>query len=74
MSSVAWFPDGSGFFYTREPEPGTVPKDEEHYHRKVYEHRMGRHWKHDPLVFPLADDKRWKMTDVPSIVLSPSGR
>ena len=31
-------PDNSGFFYTREPEPGTVPKDEEHYHRKVYEH------------------------------------
>lgn len=74
MSSVAWFPDNSGFFYTREPEPGTVPKEEEHYHRKVYQHRIGRHWKHDPLVFPLADDARWKMTDIPAVLLSPSGR
>jgi len=74
MSSVAWFPDGTGFFYTREPEPGTVPKEEEHYHRKVYEHRIGNHWKHDPLVFPLASDTRWKMTDVPAVVLAPSGK
>ncbi|MBI2394146.1 MAG: S9 family peptidase [Deltaproteobacteria bacterium] len=74
MSSVAWLPDGSGFFYTREPEPGTVPKDEEHYHRKVYEHRIGRHWRDDPLIFPLPSDTRWKMTDFPSVLLSPSGR
>ncbi len=74
MASVAWLPDNSGFYYTREPEPGSVPKEEEHYHRKVYEHRVGRHWKHDPLVFPLAGDTRWKMTDVPAVVLSPSGR
>jgi prolyl oligopeptidase len=74
MSSVAWLPDGSGFFYTREPEPGTVPKEEEHYHRKVYQHRIGDHWKNDPLVFPLASDTRWQMTDVPAVVVSPSGR
>ncbi len=74
MSSVAWFPDGSGFFYTREPEPGTVPKEEEHYHRKVYEHRIGTHWHDDPLIFPLANDTRWKMTDIPAVVLSPSGK
>ena len=74
MSSLAWLPDGSGFFYTREPEPGTVPKDEEHYHRTVYQHRIGQHWKHDPLVFPLANDTRWKMTDFPNVTLSPSGR
>lgn len=74
MSSVAWLPDGSGFYYSREPEPGSVPKEEEHYHRKVYVHRLGQHWKHDPLVFPLAGDTRWKMTDFPSVSLSPSGR
>jgi len=74
MSSVSWLPDGSGFYYSREPEPGTVPKEEEHYHRKVYRHTLGAHWKHDPLVFPLAGDTRWKMTDFPGVVLSPSGR
>ncbi len=74
MSSVAWLPDGSGFFYSREPEPGTVPKEEAHYHRKVYEHRLGRHWRSDPLVWPAAGDARWKMTDIPSVDVSPSGR
>ena len=74
MSSVAWFPDGTGFYYTREPEPGTVPKDEEHYHRKVYVHTIGQHWKNDPLLFPWKTDTRWKMTDTPAVMVSPSGR
>lgn len=74
MASVAWKPDGSGFLYTREPEPGSVPKGEEHYHRKLYEHRLGQHHRHDRLVWPPAGDTRWKMTDVPAADVSPSGR
>ena len=33
-SSVQWLPDDSGFFYTRNPRPCTVPKNEEHLHLK----------------------------------------
>ncbi|HEV7499798.1 MAG TPA: S9 family peptidase, partial [Vicinamibacteria bacterium] len=49
--SLAWRPDGSGFFYTRYPEPGTVPAGEENYHRRVYAHVLGQDWREDPLVF-----------------------
>ena len=39
--SLAWRPDGSGFFYAAYPEPGEVPAgDESHWHA-VYEHRLG---------------------------------
>ena len=39
--SLAWRPDGSGFFYAACPEPGEVPAgDEAHWHA-VYEHRLG---------------------------------
>ncbi len=74
MASVAWKPDGSGFYYSREPEPGTVPKDEEHYHRRLYEHVLGRHWRQDPLIWPLPSETRFKMTDIPGALVSPSGK
>ncbi len=38
--SLAWRPDGSGFFYAACPEPGEMPADDEtQWH--VYEHRLG---------------------------------
>jgi prolyl oligopeptidase len=73
MSSVAWLPDGSGFFYSREPDPGSVPKGEEHYHRKVYQHVLGREFEKDPLIFPPAGTDR-PMTDMPMVMVTPSGR
>ena len=39
--SVAWTPDGRGFYYTRYPAPGEVPAGEVKYHRSVYHHRLG---------------------------------
>ena len=68
--SLEWRPDGSGFFYTRYPEPGTVPAGEENYHRRVYEHALGRDWREDPLVF--GGDR--PPEDWPSVHLSPDGR
>ena len=68
--SLAWRPDGSGFFYTRYPAPGTVPAGEEDYHRRVYAHVLGRAWHEDPLVF--ADDR--PKEDWPNVHLSPDGR
>jgi prolyl oligopeptidase len=68
--SLEWRPDGSGFFYTRYPEPGSVPAGEENYHRRVYEHVRGRDWREDPLVFGGERPPE----DWPSVHLSPDGR
>jgi prolyl oligopeptidase len=69
-ASLEWRPDGSGFFYTRYPEPGTVPAGEEDYHRRVYEHALDRDWRSDPLVFGEGREPE----DWPSVHLSPDGR
>ncbi len=50
-SSVAWQSDGKGFFYTRYPEPGTVPPGEEEYHSHVFHHVLGDDPARDPKVF-----------------------
>ncbi|HEX2186479.1 MAG TPA: S9 family peptidase, partial [Chloroflexota bacterium] len=68
--SVAWLPDGSGFYYTRYPEPGAVPAGEEHYHRLVFLHALGTPWQADPEVFGAGRAKE----DWPSVDLSPDGR
>ena len=38
-SKVAWA--GGGFYYTVHPAPGSVPKGDEHYFRKVRLHKLG---------------------------------
>ncbi|HEY4184110.1 MAG TPA: prolyl oligopeptidase family serine peptidase [Polyangia bacterium] len=68
--SLAWLPDGRGFYYTRYPAPGTVPADEEKYHRHVFLHRLGDDAAHDTLVFGAGRD----LKDWPSVMLSPGGR
>jgi prolyl oligopeptidase len=67
--AAAWVPDGKGFYYTRYPEPGTVPQGEEAYHRKVFFHVLGADWRKDKLVLERATKE-----DFPSITLSPGGR
>jgi prolyl oligopeptidase len=69
-ASVAWLPDGKSFYYTRYPQKGDVPDGEEHYHRKVFYHEIGKPWRDDKLIF---GDGR-KMTDSPSVDVSPNGR
>jgi prolyl oligopeptidase len=50
-TGLSWKGDNSGFYYTRLPQPGTVPEGEESYHRHVYYHRLGRNPDQDPKVF-----------------------
>ena len=50
-STVRWLPDDSGFYYTRNPKPGTVPKNEETLHIKVYLHMLGDNPDNDELIF-----------------------
>ncbi len=68
--SLAWLPDGSGFYYTRYPKPGEVPPGEEPYHRGVFFHQLGNDPAHDLKIFGDGRDR----TDWPGVDLSPDGR
>lgn len=50
-SSVAWIPDGTGFYYTRYPSPGSVPKGDEEYNSHAFFHRLGADPAADRKVF-----------------------
>lgn len=39
--SMAWFPDGSGFYYTRYPREGERPAEDMDFYMQVYSHRLG---------------------------------
>jgi prolyl oligopeptidase len=69
-ASLAWLPAGDGFYYTRFPAPGTVPKGEENYHRRVFLHRLGDDPGKDAEIFRRED----KPTDWPGVGLSRDGR
>jgi prolyl oligopeptidase len=68
-ASLAWLPDGTGFYYTRYPAPGTVPEGDQPYHRAIYVHRLGTDPERDSLVFKPAEKEHW-----PGVSLSPDGR
>jgi prolyl oligopeptidase len=68
--SVAWVPDGSGFYYTRYPAPGGVPAGEENYNRHVFFHKLGDGPANDVKVFGEGRPN----TDWPNVELSPDGR
>jgi prolyl oligopeptidase len=68
--SLAWWPDACGFFYTRYPEPGSVPAGEEVYHRQVFRHVLGTDWRADTHVFGAGR----AANDWPSVLLAPNGR
>ena len=67
-ASLAWTPEGEGFYYTRYPDRGEVPAGEEHYHRSIYFHRIGSDAE-DRLVFQPGEKEFW-----PNVSLSPDGR
>jgi len=50
-SSICWLSDESGFYYTRYPEPGTVPAGQENYNRHVFFHTIGSDWHNDVKIF-----------------------
>jgi prolyl oligopeptidase len=58
FASIAWH--GGGFFYTRYPEPGTVPAGDEQYFCQVWHHRVGE---------PQSADRRvYHRPDAPEVV------
>lgn len=69
-ASVAWLPDSKGFYYTRYPAIGSVPKGEENYHHHVFFHQLGTDPAKDPKVFGEGRPAE----EMPSVSLSPDGR
>jgi prolyl oligopeptidase len=57
FTAISWTPDKKGFYYTRFPKPGTVPKGDENYYGKVFYHRLGEPQEKDTLVFERPDKK-----------------
>jgi prolyl oligopeptidase len=66
--SLAWLPDGTGFYYTRYP--AGAGKGEENYDRRVFLHRLGDDPAKDAEVF----GKGRAREDWPNVALSPDGR
>ncbi|NLJ85796.1 MAG: S9 family peptidase [Firmicutes bacterium] len=62
FTSIPWLPDGSGFFYTRFPEPGSVPPEDAVNFSKVYLHRLGTDQSEDELIFHRPDYKEMGFT------------
>jgi prolyl oligopeptidase len=68
--SLAWLPDGSGFYYSRYPAPGEVPPGQENYNNHIFFHRLGDDPARDAKVF----GEGRKPEDMIAIQLSPDGR
>jgi len=48
---LCWKKDNSGFYYTRHPKVGEVPKGEENFHSHVRYHKLGTNPENDPIIF-----------------------
>ena len=69
FASLAWASDGSGFYYLRFPEPGTVAAGDEQYYGRIYHHELGNPQIADTLIFAHAEREV-----VPLVHISSSGR
>lgn len=75
FANPQWLKDASGFYYSRPRDIDSVGPGEELYNRRVYLHRLGRHYSEDPLVFgegldaahvpdaTLSEDERFLILD-----------
>jgi prolyl oligopeptidase len=57
FASVTWTHDNRSFYYTRFPQPGTVPPGDENYFCKIYLHRLGEDQSRDALIYQRPEDK-----------------
>ena len=70
FASIAWARDGSGFYYLRFPEPGSVPPEDAQYFGRIHFHRLGDPQAADPLIFETTDRKEV----VPMVHVTADGR
>ena len=57
FATIAWRPDGSGFYYDRLPAEGTVAAQDENYYSRVCWHTLGTDQSDDPIIYERPD---WK--------------
>lgn len=57
FTNLPWTPDGKGFFYSRYPEPGSVPPEDQSNFCQVWYHRVGTSQEEDILVYHRPDAK-----------------
>ncbi|MDP1571667.1 MAG: prolyl oligopeptidase family serine peptidase [Vicinamibacterales bacterium] len=57
FTNLSWTRDSDGFFYTRFPEPGTVPAGDEHYLARVCFHQLGTPQSDDRLIAERPGDR-----------------
>lgn len=70
LTSVAWQPDGTGFFYARHESPGSHTDQNPWNYRSIYFHELGKPPEQDiPLSLPLNPNK-----DFPNVQTSPDGQ
>ncbi|MGI6358314.1 MAG: prolyl oligopeptidase family serine peptidase [Bacillota bacterium] len=58
FTTIAWLPDDSGFFYTRFPEPGSVPPEDASNYSRVCLHRLGTDQSADQVIYERPDHKQ----------------
>ncbi|MCA9522734.1 MAG: S9 family peptidase [Myxococcales bacterium] len=49
--NMVWTPDSRGFYYVAFPPPGSVPKADQTYYRRLFYHRLGTPQSEDRFVF-----------------------
>ncbi len=60
FSGVSWTKDGSGFYYSRYPEPKDGERLEAvNLNQKVYFHRIGEQQSNDRLIYERPDRSKW---------------
>ncbi|HEY2930901.1 MAG TPA: prolyl oligopeptidase family serine peptidase [Acidobacteriota bacterium] len=57
FTSLAWTHDSQSFYYTRFPQPGSVPPGDENYFCKIYRHTLGTDQSQDQLIYERPDDR-----------------
>lgn len=67
-SSVAFEPDGRAFYYTRYPDPASVPAGEQYFHKHVFRHVIGE--PDDDAVFGTDRPRE----ELPRVTLAGDGR
>ncbi len=55
FSPMAWSADGRGFYYSRYPEPGSMPDAPPSTHQRLYWHTVGTPQEEDVLVYARPD-------------------
>lgn len=64
FTTIAWHHDGSGFFYSRFPDPNTVSEEDRMNYNRLYWHRLGTPQSADILIYERPDNKELSLAPV----------